>query len=229
MNIYLDGEYSRNNPLYHVEDSPWKAEQVLRMLKLSGLEPGSVCEVGCGAGEILHQLQLRMSPRTLFHGYDISPQAYALCKPRENERLTFFCEDLLSKETAPFDVLLCMDVIEHIEDYVGFLRKLRTKATHMIFHIPLDMSVQMVLRSSPIMRARTNVGHLHYFMKETALATLIDAGYEIERYFYTASGIDRAKSAKARLAKLPRTIFSRLSPDLTVRILGGYSLLVLAK
>jgi hypothetical protein len=86
-----------------------------------------------------------------------------------------------------------------------------------------------VMRGRPILREREQAGHLHYFMKDTALAALWDAGYEVFDWSYTAGAIDHPRSIKAKLASWPRRIFTRLSPDLTVRVLGGYSLLVLAK
>jgi len=229
VSIYLDGRYIEQNPTYHLEDSPWKARQILKMLQKHNLQVASVCEVGCGAGEILRQLQPCMPAETVFCGYEISPQAFNLCRQRQNERLSFRCKDLLSEDTKTFDLLLCLDVFEHVEDYMGFLRKLRAKAKYKLFHIPLDISVQAVLRSGPIVHRRTEFGHLHYFVKETALATLRDTGYEIVDHFYTPAGIARGNSPKARLAKLPRVMLSLLSPDLAARILGGYSLLVLAK
>lgn len=228
-NIYINGSYLKTNPLYHIEDSPWKAQQILKMLSKHDLQINSVCEIGCGAGEVLRQLQIYLPEKTMFSGYEISPQAFELCKQRENIRLNFYCGDLLSLEDTNetnYDVLLCMDVIEHVEDYIGFLRKMRRKAHHKIFHIPLDMSAKSVLQCAPILAQRTTVGHLHYFMKETALLTLQTAGYHIVDYFYTPAMIDRGKSLRA---KLPRIIFSSLfGQDAMVRMLGGYSLLVLA-
>jgi type I restriction-modification system DNA methylase subunit len=41
-------------------------------------------EIGCGAGEILRQMQTHLSTRTTFHGYEISPQAFRLCKQKKN-------------------------------------------------------------------------------------------------------------------------------------------------
>jgi len=227
--IYQTGEYVAKNPTYHVEDSAWKAGQVLRLIEKHNLAPQTVCEVGCGAGEILKQLQSRLVADTRFVGYEISPQAFALCQERANDHLQFFCEDLIAAETQPFDLLLCLDVFEHVEDYFGFLRGLRGKAAHKIFHIPLDLSVQWVWRCGPIMREREQAGHLHYFTKETALATLHDAGYEVLDWFYTAGAIANPRSVKARLARWPRRLLSSVNQDLVVRVLGGYSLLVLAK
>jgi 2-polyprenyl-3-methyl-5-hydroxy-6-metoxy-1,4-benzoquinol methylase len=227
--IYTSGEYLQQNPLYHTQHSAWKARHILRMLNKNKLKVVSVCEVGCGAGEILRQLQLQMPEETIFRGYDISPQAFELCKSRANKHLSFYCEDFLRADTEIFDLVLCVDVFEHVEDYMGFLRSLRSKATYKIFHIPLDMSVQTIFRLTPILQCRSTLGHLHYFMKETALLTLQDTGYEIKDYFFTSTGIDQGKTLKQRLLKLPRIAFRLVSPNLAARILGGFSLLVLAK
>jgi cyclopropane fatty-acyl-phospholipid synthase-like methyltransferase len=227
--IYQTGEYVAKNPTYHVEDSAWKASQVLRMIQKHNLAPRTVCEVGCGAGEIIRQLQRQLAPDTRFCGYEISPQAFVLCRQRENERLQFFCEDLIASAAAHFDLLLCLDVFEHVEDYFGFLRGLRGKAARKIFHIPLDLSAQWVWRGGPIMRERELAGHLHYFTKETALATLRDTGYEVIDWCYTAGAIANPRSVKARLASWPRRLLSTVNQDLVVRVFGGYSLLVLAE
>jgi len=229
-NIYTHGYYQEKNPTWHIEDSPWKAKQILNIIRKNNLQPNKICENGCGAGEILNQLYLQMPDNCLFFGYEISPQAFELCKQKEKDRLKFYLEDLLKNDTVFFDIVLCIDVLEHIEDCYDFLKSLRKKGQYKIFHIPLDISVQSVLRSFPILKARQNVGHIHYFTKETALATLEDTGYEILDYFYTAGSIDLpAKSFKSLLTKLPRKIIYKLSKDLTVRILGGYCLMVLAK
>ena len=228
-NVYLNQEYAQRNPTYHIEDSPWKALQINKMFQKQSLQPINVCEIGCGAGEILRQLQLLMPKYAMFEGYDISPQAIELCKQRENERLKCYCEDLLSKDTDLFDLLLCMDVVEHIEDYFGFLKVVRHKATYKLFHFPLEMTVQMVLFGFPIMEYRKSVGHLHYFMKETALATLTDCGYEIIDWFYTPVGLERPNGLTTSLLKFPRKILFYINKDFTARVLGGFSLLVLTK
>jgi hypothetical protein len=124
--------------------------------------------------------------------------------------------------------MLCIDVFEHIEDYMGFLRALRPKAKWTIFHIPLNLSSQAVLRGTPILYGRKKLGHLHYFFKDTAIATLTDVGYVVLDHCYTAGAIDRGGSTlKNRLARLPRRFLYSIDPDLAVRALGGYSLLVL--
>ncbi len=227
--IYETGEYVERNPTYHVEDSSWKARHILDLIQKNSLQPHAVCELGCGAGEILKQLQSHLPADTEFFGYDISPQAFELCRQRENERLHFHCEDLITADTPFFDLLLCIDVFEHVQDYIGFLRDLRSKAQYKVFHIPLDMSAQWVMRGRPILQEREQAGHLHYFMKDTALAALRDTGYEVLDWTYTPGAIDNPRSMKAKVASLPRRLLVRLNQDFAVRLLGGYSLLVLAE
>lgn len=224
--IYLNGDYANNNPNYHIENSPWKANQILKMLRKHQIAPNTVCEVGCGAGEILNQLQNALPPSTKLSGYEISAKAIEFAKVRENENLTFYLEDVLKKETDLFDLMLCMDVIEHIEDNYSFLRELKAKAKYSVFHIPLDMNVQTVFRASPIMHVRKMVGHIHYFSKDTALSILEDTGYKIIDWFYTTSSAN-AKGLKPMLMRAPRKILHQINPDFGARLLGGYSLLAL--
>lgn len=227
--LYSEGGYLTRNPNWHVEDSPWKARQIERILRQNAITPRTIAEVGCGAGEILVQLQTAF-PNAEFSGFEVSPQAFSLCQQRERAHIHFHLRNLLEEQTASFDVLMAIDVFEHIDDYLGFLKKVRNKARFKVFHIPLDLSLQTLFRVGPILKQREAVGHLHYFFKDTALATLKYCGYEIIDSFYTAAGLEGANlSFGGRLLKLPRKLMFNVNPDVAVRVLGGYSLLVLAQ
>jgi hypothetical protein len=227
---YTAGDYLSSNPTWHEEDSPWKGRLIEKMLLQNRISPSSVCEVGCGAGGILEHLQHSLADNVVFSGYDISPQAHEIAKKKSNSKLTFHLKNILDENDEFFDVLLLIDVLEHIEDYFGFLRKIKNRSVYKIFHIPLDISVQRVLFGKPIMRRRKEVGHIHYFTKETALATLEDTGYQVIDHFYTAGSLDLpSTSFLYTLGKLPLRLAVFLNKDLAVRILGGHSLMVLAK
>jgi len=224
-----DSEYLEKNPSWHTEDSPWKALQVLKMLERNKLNPKTIAEIGCGAGEILLQLQEKLKGRDIqFSGYEISPDAFQLTQERARPGLNFYHEDLLSKDIY-FDVLLMIDVFEHVEDYIGFIRKSATKATFKIYHIPLDISVNGVLRNIPG-KTREKVGHLHYFTKETAIETIKYTGQEIIDYFYTSGSIELPnKKISKKILNVFRRVVFKISPHTAVKLFGGYSLLVLAK
>jgi SAM-dependent methyltransferase len=223
-----NGGYLRNNPTWHTEDSAWKAEQILQMLRRNSIPSLSVVEVGCGAGEIVNQLHHKMPTETTFTGYDISSDAIQLAKKKTKERLSFIHDDLTQLELEA-DLLLMIDVFEHVDDYLGFLRACKNKANYTIFHIPLDITIQAILRNM-LVHGRETVGHLHYFTKETALATLRDSGYEIVDWFYTAGALDLPrKTFLAKLAYFPRKILFLINKDFSAKTLGGFSLLVMAK
>jgi SAM-dependent methyltransferase len=227
--IYENGAYLEKNPFWHAEESPFKVRQLVRMMNRRSLAPKTVCDVGCGAGLVLAELQTHLPPDCLCWGYDISPQAISMCSARENERLRFSLHDIRQdKDHTFFDLLLVLDVFEHVEDYLGLVRDLKTKGNNKLFHIPLDLSVQAVLRKNGLLRRRDNFAHLHYFTKETALRTLTDVGYQIVDYFYTPRCIDLGTEMIQKIVKVPRQLFFKFAPDSTVRILGGYSLMVLA-
>ena len=228
-NIYEDGTYFKNNPTWDVEDSPWKANHVLKILQRNNIIPSTICEIGCGAGEILNCLSSAYGNNALCSGYEISPQAFGICKNKEKHNLHYYLCDMLN-EDVKFDVALAIDVIEHVEDYFQFLRKLREKAVYKVFHIPLDLSLQSILLSKPILHVREIGGHINYFTKDIALKTLEDTGYDVVDYFYTDdySGLPLF-SWNVNLRKLPRNILFRVNQDLTARFLCGFSLMILAK
>jgi hypothetical protein len=176
----------------------------------------------------LRQLQLQMGADHEFWGYDISPQAIEFSKPRENDKLHFKLADLGKERSVNFDLLLVLDVVEHLEDYFTFLREIRPRARHKIFHFPLDLSVQAVLRKRGLMTRREMHAHLHYFTKDTALQTLKDTGYEVLDHLYLPRSNEIGPTLLQKTFSFPRALSFAIHKDLAVRVLGGYSLMILA-
>ena len=228
--IYTDGTYLRNNPSWHTDDSPWKARHIAGLLARNSIAPATVCEVGCGGGEVLRNLAGHLPAGTRFFGYEISPDAYDLCARKAGGNVEYRFGNLFDDEEARFDVAMAVDVFEHVEDCFGFLRKLRPKARHKVFHIPLDLSAVSLIRPRKLLDMRRAVGHLHYFTKDTALALLEDTGYRVIEHTYTRGTIELGNLGwKTRLLKGPREALYAIDPDTAARVLGGYSLLVLAE
>jgi SAM-dependent methyltransferase len=228
--FYTGGAYLERNPTWHVEDSAWKVRHVRSMLTRHDLRPRTVCEVGCGAGEILRLLREELPAASEFVGYEVSPQAYELAVTRQTDRLRFELADLTTLEGVHFDLILIMDVIEHLEDYHSFLRALKDKAEHLLLHIPLDLSSLSVARPHVLKESHDALGHIHFFIVDTALQALEDSGWQVVDWFYTYSGETRPDSrAKGRLLHLSRTGLGRINTHLAVRLLGGHSLMALTR
>lgn len=75
--LYASGDHAEKNPMRHLEESPWKAEQLLHMPRRHALKPATIAEVGCGAGKdlIAGTQQKRIGFPCELASYDISPNA----------------------------------------------------------------------------------------------------------------------------------------------------------
>jgi len=227
---YTDGSYLAANPDWDRQDAPWKAERVHRLLSDFQIRPTSICEVGCGAGDVLVHLH-RHIPQAEYYGYDISPQAATFWEGHKNlpQRMHLQLGDFHVLNQIHYDVLLMLDVFEHVRDPFTFLEKSRAFASHFVFHIPLDLSASAILRGR-LMATRSIAGHIHYYTKDTALATLKDCGYKVMECRYTGASLNSpTRSLKTRLAAIPRRVLFAINKDLGVRALGGETLLVLAQ
>ena len=233
QDLYTSSEYAALAPDWHVSESAWKARHIVAMLRKHQIEPQSICEIGCGAGEVLRQLQLSLSPTCAFVGYDIAPRAIELAAPRANERLRFVLGDLeqAKRDAArPHDLTLALDVVEHLEDYFSFLRALRPLGKRVIFHFPLDLSAQTVLRPDGLLATRRAYGHLHYFTKEVILKLLQETGYTVLDWAYTPESLEQPSTELRRsLARLPRQVVYAINHDLAAHLLGGFRFIVLAQ
>lgn len=226
-NRYEDGRYAEDNPDWHEGDAVWKAARIASLLRSQGLRPSSLCDVGCGTGGVIAALQ-RELPKVVMVGYEVSPQAVKLA--RELHPSTDVREEDVFASGERYDIAMLVDVFEHVEDYLGFVRKASTVADRLILHIPLDMSVVNVWRDHRLIAKRRDVGHLHYFSEKTALATLELAGLTVTaRMFTSIEAEERKTQGKERLLQMGMRAGYRVNPSWTARVLGGGSLLVLAE
>ncbi len=227
---YLSGAYLAHNPTWDEAFAPWKAAKIQRLLEDFRIAPRSVCEVGCGSGGILAALRGYLGDDCRLTGYDIAPDLKPFWDRQAAHAIDFRLADFSESPAAEhYDVLLLLDVLEHLENPLEFLRQALARADWFILHIPLDLHAQGALRSTPLVAARERTGHLHYWNRDLALAMLAECGLQVKHWEYTAGAVDLPTASwRRRLARYPRRALFALAPDLAVRLLGGYSLLVLA-
>jgi SAM-dependent methyltransferase len=227
-NIYTNGSYlAKTGGTWHLEDSPSKARWIVSMLaRHVEVKPNTICEIGCGAGGILAELQKMLPDHITFTGYDISPQVHALSARFSNPRCQFILGDAFADESQ-YDLVLVMDVIEHVEDYFSFLRHGRQKGEWKLYHIPLDAYVSRIMRGN---NSWETAGHLHLFTIETALKALQHTGHRVVDWIFTDGAIAASRNTtREKIANLLRRPLAKLSTKFAARLVGGYSMLVLAK
>ncbi len=226
--IYNNNQYLKNNANWHQEDSPYKFSIVKKMLKQNNITLSNCADIGCGAGFIT-ELLAKEYLETEFIGFDQSTDVQKFWKKRSKFKNLIFTNKDIRKCNKIFDLIICLDVFEHVEDYFGFLKDLQKSSNRFIFNIPLDMNVMKILTNG-IKLARTEVGHLHYFSEYTAIETLKDCGYIIKDSFLSPAFLSILPRNRRQLAVLPfRLLTLALGKSFSSRVFGGQSLVVYAE
>ncbi len=148
---------------------------------LEHVQPGDkLIDVGCGIGEFIIRLQDRF--HTLV-GVDISGREIECAKKRIRNSPNIFlhCGELQSFHFPDehFDVCLCLDVLEHLQNLSRLLgetyRILKSKGI-LIVTVPnwYDMIVSKLLRLNSL--------HINTFTPWRWMAILREAGFSIKSY-----------------------------------------------
>lgn len=154
-----------------IRHSPAPFHRRRLMLELAGgLSFDSVLDVGCGNGETLAAFRER-HPRARLAGVDVSELVVAE-DAAANPGITFRQLDIgASRLDESFDLVLCSEVIEHVDDWQGALRNLRAMCKrHLLLTVP----------AGPVFPIDRSVGHLRHFSPESLAPALRAAGFEPE-------------------------------------------------
>jgi 2-polyprenyl-3-methyl-5-hydroxy-6-metoxy-1,4-benzoquinol methylase len=148
-----------------------------------------VLEVGCGAGATLHWLkQTGRAGHTV--GVELFESAAAVARGRVDELLVGNAETLLPGrfEAGRFDLVLCLDVLEHMIDPWAFMTQVQALLRPgglVVASIPNVRHLRVVL--DLLLRGRWAYAddgildrtHLRFFTRESALALMAPPGLQV--------------------------------------------------
>ncbi len=149
-NIYTSGEYIRNNPTLDVEDTTWKLEKILpalnNFIKDYRVKDIKLLDVGGGAGLILKGVSDYLKEKDInVEKYALDPSKEMLLRQKENNPdLEAVCEGSIERtpfKNKEFDLVLMVDVLEHVPDTTAALRELSRISKYVIFKVPLEDNI----------------------------------------------------------------------------------------
>ncbi len=229
--LYGQGQYLKNNPNWDQEDVNWKLNKLLPVLEQqigkSQDKKLRIAEVGCGSGLLLKKLAF-LFPECEFYGFDISPDVQMFWS-HDQSNLEFKVSTL-EEITATFDLILLIDVIEHVPDPISFLENLQDKTDNLLIHLPLDLSALTIVYESGIISQRRKVGHIHYFTRGIAKELLTESRWSPTQTFFTHAWRDFPKKTLAsKLVNIGRRFFYIFNEKVAARVIGGNTLIILAE
>jgi len=121
--------------------NPCRVAWITQQQSIDGLR---VLDVGCGGGILAESLAREGASVT---GLDVEPDAIAAARDHAKTQgltIDYVCQPLESFESAPFDVVICMELLEHVshpELLIAHLVRL-VKAEHLIFLSTLNRTVK---------------------------------------------------------------------------------------
>jgi SAM-dependent methyltransferase len=136
-----------------------------------GLGVRSLLDAGCGNGVTLRRL-LADVPIPEVHGADLSPEAVAQAARAIPEGSFRHLDIVREHLERTFDLVLCCDVLEHIEDDLAALRHMRAMTGRYL----LATTIQGTMRPS-----ERSVGHVRNYTRAGLEARLREAGFLPER------------------------------------------------
>lgn len=148
---------------------------------------GRVLDVGCGAGGAADPL--RGSGATWISGIELMPEPAARARQRYDEVRVGDALEQVSHVTAPFDTILCYDVLEHLYDPLALLSALLgVAAARGRIHVSVPNARHVSLLRDLIVRGtfgytasgHRDATHLRWFTRTDIAQLVSEAGWLVE-------------------------------------------------
>lgn len=151
---------------------------------LEGLGPQCILEVGCGEGEVLYRLDQRF-PTASASGMDLSYDTLLEAKRRFDTQ-TVVCGSAsnLPYDSGRFDLVVCVEVLEHVLDPERVLRELRRVASgHLLVSVPQEplWRILNMARGAYWTSLGNTPGHLHHWSSRE-FRRLLEGFFRLEEF-----------------------------------------------
>ena len=169
-------KYTHGNRLYQ-----WHLQAFLQSVYtlLEQANPQSVLDAGCGEGFVTRYLA-QQNPALRLTGMDLSPDAVAYAQTQFGELATFRTGSIykLPFSDNSFDVVLCSEVLEHLDDTDRAIHELKRVARHhVLITVPREPYFKWLNDIGRSLGVSPDPGHVNFWTK-TSFQTFIQSHFE---------------------------------------------------
>jgi len=180
-------KHKTKNPLRKFLIDKFNASLILQIREL---QPTSILDLGCGEGYVCKSIKTAF-PEVSYYGLDGSQQAVEVAK-NKNPGVGFAVMDILDTSSqelskvfnvSKFDTVICLEVIEHIEDFHKALTVLsKIDADHYIISVPNEPFFRLsnLLALKNIKRLGNDPGHINAWGR-SVFTKLVKAYFDVTK------------------------------------------------
>ena len=191
--IYNDNSYLEKNPTLHTEDSEFKFQNIKRFLSSIEVKNNriKILDIGGGAGiigKLVLEYFLKSGIVVTFHSLDLSTQMLKI-QLKNNPQIKKIINCSINECTElNYDLVLMIDVIEHIEGKEDTAKILNKLGKNIIYNIPIEINFFDILKYLKsyfryYKRQKKRWGHIHFFSFTSSQSFLRRHYKIIDSYF----------------------------------------------
>jgi len=224
-------EYIKKNPTLHIEDAPIKFNEMKsELFKLD--KSKSILDVGCGAGVLTKMIADFLKSEQVL-GVDISEAMIKTAnKLNTDKNIEYKSIDIYRFNTSSkYDVVICADTIEHVEDDVGFLKILSKFSDKIIIRVPMEDSIyNSILKklgiSDELKKTEVQYGHVNHYSVKKFFELVKKANLKVSSY--TLFRINKPRTWWVNeIIRQISNIVCLFSIDFGVKLGGGFLVVTL--
>lgn len=228
--LNYNNKYLSLNPDWHWEDAPRKFHEITQILPLEKYD--RMLDIGCGIGVLTRIIAdyYRCGDIT---GLDISKTAIEKATELDKAgQVNWVKGDIFSlTSNIVYDVVLCVDVIEHLKEVNKFFKVVRGLAKLMVVRLPIEQTIlnslmRTLLIKDEYERLEKKYGHINHFTPVAIKKLLKQLDFEI--LDYKAFSIPPRTSLWLDFFRRLESLTIASVPDLTLRLFGGFLVLLIS-
>lgn len=227
---YKSGAYADQHDSWHIEDGPGKAldvwdgcEDAIADLVRQQKTRIAICEVGCGTGVVLRSIRALVKNKypdltidTV--GVDIADYALDIGR-REFPENRFISGDFLGLQEE-FDIILFLDVLEHLENPFAFMKHAEKLSAYMVVRQPLQGNIGLFTKNLYAF-AMDHWGHIQFFNFHNFQAIAAFCGWKASKISLVP--VSELKTNKTRPNVL-KSMLNKWNPVLMSLLTSGFYL-----